>query len=182
MTGDVATPGHLIEPFSERRARRADDRKASLDRERAALRATYLAAGLPVPLALIEKPPDPIPIFIPYRIKRQGRVGRPPSRARTAAIAAGRKTYVGRPCPAGHPGLRFVRQSVCVECARLRREAQKSTVRPRKAINHSARSRAQRPQMACGRVPPGPGHSVPRKLNRAPQVISMGLCAGERNE
>jgi hypothetical protein len=134
---------------------------------------------LPVPPALIEKPPDPIPIFIPNRIKRQGRVGRPPSRARTAATAAGRKTYVGRPCPAGHPGLRFVRQSVCVECARLCREAQKSTVRPRKAINHSARSRAQRPQMARGRVRAARGHSRTLNTERASQAVSMGRCTVE---
>jgi len=56
---------------------------------------------------------------------RGSRIGRPPSAALADAIAAGHRTYQGRPCPHGHSGLRRVNQNVCVECARLRQEAKR---------------------------------------------------------
>jgi hypothetical protein len=130
VSDDILGPTNLIAPWRGGPAARAAARKAGIAREAAKLRATYIAAGLPVPPALIE--PDPVappPPFVPFRIKRHeatGRSqGRPPSAARADAIAAGRKTYMGRPCRHGHSGLRFCVQSICVECARLRRGARK---------------------------------------------------------
>jgi hypothetical protein len=169
-----AADNSVIEPWEERRARRAAGRKISIAREAAKLRATYRALKLSVPLALVEVDPAAA-VVVPTPVYR----GRPPSGARTAAMAGGRRTYMGAPCKSGHSGLRYVRQSVCVECTRLRQEARKSTVRPRKAINQTARSRAQRPQMARGRVRGGRGHSRTPKTKRAPRVISRGLCAAK---
>jgi hypothetical protein len=173
------SPSSLIEPYAERRERRAAERKISIAREAAALAATYRAVGLDVPLALLPKPePAPEPVFIPYRVKRtHGRTGRPcgrpPSAARAAALAAGRRTYQGRPCRHGHPGLRYCKQSVCVRCAELRREARNSTIWPekgQKAINHSAPGRVQPSELARGRLRPGRGHSHTSARRRAPRA------------
>ncbi len=118
-------PTHLIEPYSERRARNAAARKASIEREAAKLRAMYTALGLPVPSILIprDEPATPkanMPLkATPPKAKRRGRPQ--PHPARLAAIAAGRKTYKGSPCKRGHSGLRYVAQSDCIECARLYR-------------------------------------------------------------
>jgi len=162
-----AADNSVIEPYEERRARRAAGRKVSIAREAAKLRATYLALGLPVPM-LIEGEPEVV------AAPKVNRGGRPPSAARAAAMAAGRKTYLGARCRRGHSGLRYVRQSVCVACARLHQKG-------RKAVNHPARSRAQRPQMARGRVRPGRGHCRTRKTERAPRVISTGRAAALRS-
>ncbi len=57
-------PTHLIEPYRERRARSATARKASIERERARLVATYTGLGLPVPSSIVlpaDKPfPEPV--------------------------------------------------------------------------------------------------------------------------
>src|ERR1700676_492211 len=91
-----AADNSVIEPYAERRARRAAGRKVSIGREAAALRATYLALKLPVPLALVEA--NPAAVVVP--------TVNTPSAARAAAMAAGRKTYLGAPCKRGHCGLR----------------------------------------------------------------------------
>jgi hypothetical protein len=36
--------------------------------------------------------------------------------SRQAALANGEKTYVGRPCPYGHEGLRYTKSGCCVKC------------------------------------------------------------------
>ncbi len=122
---NLLSPTHLIEPYVERRARNAEARKASIEREAAKLRAMYTALGLPVPSILIprDEPASPkakMPIkATPPKAKRRGRPK--PHPARLAAIAAGRKTYKGSPCKRGHSGLRYVAQSDCIECAQLYR-------------------------------------------------------------
>jgi len=131
---DILGPTNLIAPWHGGAEARAERRKDGIAREAAKLRAAYIAARLPVPPALIEPDPlAPAPVFVPYQIKRTrghtatgGRCGRPPSAARADALKAGRKIYQGRPCRHGHPGLRYVNQSVCCECARLSREARSS--------------------------------------------------------
>jgi hypothetical protein len=144
ITGS-ATPAHLIEPWEKRKARYAAERKTSISREAAKLASVYRALKLPVRDELIPVP-DPIPTpvpFIPFRVKRRehkaaGRLrrhdprrshkatgrppGRPPSAALAAARAAGEKTYMGKPCPHGHSGLRYVIQQGCVRCLQLRRK------------------------------------------------------------
>lgn len=138
-----AADNSVIEPYEERRARRAAGRKVSIAREAAKLRATYLALGLPVPM-LIEGEPEVV------AAPKVNRGGRPPSAARAAAMAAGRKTYLGARCSRGHSGLRYVRQSVCVACARLHQKG-------RKAVNHPARSRARVPTNGRGARAARPG-------------------------
>jgi hypothetical protein len=135
--------GSVIEPYARRKARGADKRAEGIARKREELAAVYAAQKLAVPMYLTPKTLPQPESFIPYQIKRQrgstgrrdavrvttirgSRIGRPPSAALAAAKAAGHRTYQGRPCPHGHSGLRFVIQNVCVECARLRREAAKS--------------------------------------------------------
>jgi hypothetical protein len=115
-------PTHLIEPYVERRARTATARKAGIEREAAKLRAAYERLRLPVPSILIPRDEPATPkAKTPIKATAPKRRDRPkPHPARLAAIAAGRKTYKGSPCKRGHSGLRFVAQSDCVECARLR--------------------------------------------------------------
>lgn len=152
----------LIEPYKERRERRAFARKISIEHETVKLRAAYIALGLPVPPALAEKKPDPTIRSERSHAATGGGRGRPPNAARAAAMAAGRRTYMGKPCPSGHSGLRYVKQSCCVECGRLRQEARESTIRPRnrlKPVNHSAQSRAQGPELPRGRVRDARWHS-----------------------
>lgn len=36
---------------------------------------------------------------------------------RQKAMAAGEKRYLGKPCPHGHAGLRYVSNSTCIQCA-----------------------------------------------------------------
>ena len=142
-----ATPTHLIEPWTKRKARRAAARKIAIAAEAAKLAATYAALKLPVRPELIPEP-DPIPApipFIPFRVKRREhkatahprrrasgrshkatgrRIGRPPDPVLAAARAAGEKTYMSkRRCPHGHSGLRYVNQQACVRCCELRRDA-----------------------------------------------------------
>lgn len=40
-----------------------------------------------------------------------------PSEVKQAAIAAGAKKYIGRPCKRGHDGLRYVSTNTCVHCS-----------------------------------------------------------------
>lgn len=41
-----------------------------------------------------------------------------PESPRQEAIRLGKVTYVGRPCPKGHSGLRYTAKSTCIECSR----------------------------------------------------------------
>ena len=152
MSGPVSiSPSHLIEPWETRKKRSVAERKITIARETAKLAEAYQRLRLPVPMRLTPKPlPEPEVTFIPFRAERnRGRVGRaasvramallgsgrgphratgrktgrPPNAARAAAIKAGARTYVGRPCAHGHSGLRYTVQSICVECQRARKAA-----------------------------------------------------------
>lgn len=50
--------------------------------------------------------------------------GEPPRRAsaisKAQAVERGEKTYQGPPCPRGHTGIRYVVNSLCTECMRLK--------------------------------------------------------------
>lgn len=48
-------------------------------------------------------------------------------KAREGAIANGDSTYIGKPCKQGHPGVRYVRKSACVECRN--EERKKSSIK-----------------------------------------------------
>ncbi len=113
-----ASGARLIEPWNERKARKAAERAASIERAAAKLRATYAAIGLPLPPSLAPLEPPPVKV----RESKKLGAGRNPkaNMARLAAIEAGQNIYKGKPCPRGHSGLRYVRGSDCVLCSRTR--------------------------------------------------------------
>ncbi len=119
----LGSGARLIEPWDERKARKAAERAASIEREAGKLRETYMRAGLPLPPSLVMSEPTPMPTRLALARKpKLGGSGRNPkaNMARLAAINAGHATYKGKPCPRGHNGVRYVKGSDCVECSKGR--------------------------------------------------------------
>lgn len=117
----LGSGARLIEPWDERKARKAADRAASIERQAAKLRATYTAVGLPLPPSLMSEP-TPTPTRASARKPKLGGKGRNPKAnlAQLAAIQSGQNIYMGDPCRHGHNGLRYVRGCDCVECSKGR--------------------------------------------------------------
>lgn len=49
--------------------------------------------------------------------------------SRLAAAKARQKTFLGRPCPDGHNGLRYTSSGQCVECTKARGRVNNDAIR-----------------------------------------------------
>jgi 5-methylcytosine-specific restriction endonuclease McrA len=94
--------------------------------------------------------------------KIASKIARTVASARQAALSSSAMTYVGRPCPKGHDGVRYAKHGTCVTCAAMlaasvekkaydkaRYETVKDHVRARSAAYYAANSeRAKRTSRA----------------------------------